>query len=130
MKLKFSNPFTKIGAGVSAYLMAANAYAQGTVGFGSMATAVAGNFWEATDVVSTASYVVGAGFGMAGVMKLKQHAESPGNVSINAGLGRIGAGASLVALPWVINTAFNTAGVGDQSASTGVVNSSGNRFVN
>ncbi len=127
MKLKISNPFTTIGAGVSAYLMAANAYAQAQ-GIGVMATSVAGNFWQATDVISAASYVVGAGFGMAGVMKLKQHAESPGNVSINAGLGRIGAGASLVALPWVVQTAFGTAGVSDQNTVTGVTDASTNRF--
>jgi hypothetical protein len=129
MKFKFSNPFIKLSAGVSAYLMAANAHAAPagpTVG--SMATNIAANVWQFTDAISTAAVVVGTGFGMAGVYKLKQHAESPGNVSINAGLGRIAAGAGLIGLPFVINSTFNTLGVSDQATGTGVTGSSLNRF--
>ncbi len=128
MKLKISNPYTKICAGFSSYLIASNAHAQ-TTSLGTMATAVAGNFWQATDVISTASYVAGACFGMTGVLKLKAHAEAPANVPINAGLGRLAAGAGLVAVPFVINSTFNTAGAGgEQGTTTGITNSSSDRF--
>ena len=128
MKLKISNPYTKLGAGISASLIAMNAHAQSTASLGSMATAVSGNIWQATDVISTASYVAGACFGMTGILKLKAHADAPANVPITAGMGRLAAGAGLVGVPLVINSVFNTAGVSDQNSTTGITNSSSDRF--
>ena len=126
MKIKISNPLVKLSAGISAYLMSANAYAQDSLS--SVSQMASSNLYQVSDIISTASYVVGAGFGMAGVVALKAHSENPGQTPVSKGAGRIAAGAGLVALPWVINTAFNSIGTnGNETTAVGVTGSS-NRF--
>ena len=126
MKIKISNPLMKFSAGISAYLMSANAYAATGDSLSSVSQMASSNLYQVSDIISTASYVVGAGFGMAGVVALKAHSENPGQTPVSKGAGRIAAGAGLVALPWVINTTFNSIGI-TESATTGVTGSS-NRF--
>jgi hypothetical protein len=124
MKLKpnFSHLATRLAAVVTAYFMVENVQAQAAGdSLSVVASNVSTNLYQVTDVISTCSYVAGAGLGMAGVLKLKAHAENPGNHSIAAGGGRIAAGAACVALPWVINTAFNSIGTsGNETTGTGI----------
>ena len=60
------------------------------------------------NIVAGLFYIGGAALIGAGALKLKTHAETPGQVPLGHGLGRIGAGAALIALPafgtWLNNT--------------------------
>ncbi len=108
--MKLNNLTLKLSAAVSTYLMASSAaHAQASII--NVSGQVSSNIYAVTDVVSTGSYLTGAGFAMAGVMSLKKHAENPGQEPVSKGVGRIAAGAALGALPWVVNTAFNSMGV-------------------
>ena len=60
------------------------------------------------NIVAGAFYVGGAALIGAGALKLKAHSENPGQTPLGHGLGRVGAGAGLVALPsfaqWLIQS--------------------------
>lgn len=63
-------------------------------------------------LISTAAYIAGAGLGVAGVLKLKQHVDNPGQVALKDGLVRLGAGGGLLALPFVLESMTGTIGSG------------------
>ena len=71
-------------------------------------------------VVAGAFYIGGAALIGAGALKLKAHAENPGQHPIGHGLGRIVSGSALIALPafatW-LNSSLNI-GTGNFSANT------------
>ncbi len=113
MKLTLTNPMTKLGAAVSTYLLASSAYAQTGTDVSSMSSAAASNIYATTEVLSTISYVIGAFFGLVGIMSLKAHADNPGQVPMGKGIGRLAVGALLCALPFALNTAFNSMGVNE-----------------
>jgi hypothetical protein len=52
-------------------------------------------------LISTVCWVGGAGLGVAGIFKLKQHVDSPAQVAMKDGLVRLGAGGGLLAFPFV-----------------------------
>ena len=52
-------------------------------------------------MIQTVAYVGGIGLGVAGVFKLKQHVDNPGQTPMKDGLVRLGAGGGLLALPYV-----------------------------
>ena len=87
------------------------AFAQGAGGsdFGSTAAAfVTEELNYVPDLVSAMCYIGGIFLMISGTMKLKEHAENPGNVKMAVGLARLFAGSALVALPpftgWVVRT--------------------------
>jgi hypothetical protein len=117
--MKFTNPFTKLGASVSTFLMSQNAFAQAN-NLQTMSTFVSSQVYQVTDLITTGAYVAGAGLGMAGILKLKAHAENPGQHPISQGAGRLIAGGALVALPWMVNNAVGTLGSNANTTGTGV----------
>jgi len=60
-------------------------------------------------LLSYASYVIGGVLVIAGVMKFKHHAENPTNAPLAHGFSRVGAGAALLALPYLMGLANSTA---------------------
>jgi hypothetical protein len=126
MKLTIKNPLMKLSAIVSTYFVSSSAFAQSDSFIGVSQTA-SSNIYAATNVISTASYVCGAAFATGGLLSFKKHAENPAQEPINKGIGRVAVGAGLCALPFVINTAFNSMGV-DENASVGITNASGPRL--
>ena len=61
-------------------------------------------------LLSYASYAIGGVLVVAGVMKFKHHAENPTNAPLAHGFARVGAGAALLALPFLMGLAeFGTA---------------------
>lgn len=58
-----------------------------------------GNF---QNLISTVCWIGGAGLGVAGIFKLKQHVDNPGQVPMKDGLIRLGAGGALLAFPFVM----------------------------
>ena len=64
------------------------------------------------ELISTVAYIGGAGMGVAGVLKLKQHVDNPGQNPLKDGLVRLGAGGGLLALPFVLESMTSTIGTG------------------
>ncbi len=52
-------------------------------------------------MVQTVAYIGGIALGVAGIFKLKQHVDNPGQTPMKDGLVRIAAGGGLLALPYV-----------------------------
>lgn len=70
------------------------------------------------NLISTVAYLGGCGLGVAGVFKLKQHVDNPGQTPMKDGLVRLGAGGGLLALPFMTEAMTNTVSGGD--SSTGI----------
>ncbi|MEZ0225326.1 MAG: hypothetical protein ACAH83_12290 [Alphaproteobacteria bacterium] len=79
------------------------AYAGTAVTFQTMSRniiAAAGSFQS---LISTVCWIGGAGLGVAGIFKLKNHVDNPGQTAMKDGLIRIGAGGGLLAFPFIQN---------------------------
>lgn len=53
------------------------------------------------NLISTVCFLGGSGLGVAGIYKLKQHVDNPGNTPMKDGLVRLGAGGGLLAFPFI-----------------------------
>lgn len=78
-----------------------HAEATGALTFKNMTT----NIMEASSgfqgLISTVCWLGGAGLGVAGIFKLKQHVDNPGQTPMKDGLVRLGAGGGLLAFPFI-----------------------------
>ena len=54
-------------------------------------------------LISTVCWIGGAGLGVAGIFKLKQHVDNPGNTPLKDGVMRLAAGGALLSLPFMMN---------------------------
>ena len=70
------------------------------------------------NIIAGLFYIGGAAMIGAGALKLKQHAENPVQTSLGHGLGRIGAGAALIALPAFGNWLNGSLGIGSNPATS------------
>ena len=64
------------------------------------------------NLISIVAYIGGTGLGVAGVFKLKQHVDNPGQVAMKDGLIRLGAGGGLLGLPFLTEAMTDAAGGG------------------
>ena len=62
----------------------------------------------------SAAYVMGVGFAIAGLFKLKEHVDDPGGSAMKDALIRLGLAGALLILPFVINTSADTFGGDDE----------------
>lgn len=69
------------------------------------------------NLISTVAYIGGVGMGVAGVFKLKNHVDNPGQVPMKDGLVRLGAGGGLLTLPYLTKVMQGT--IGDGGATGG-----------
>jgi len=76
-------------------------------------------------MIQTVAYVGGIGLGVAGVFKLKQHVDNPGQTPMKDGLVRLGAGGGLLALPYVTSAMMGSI---DNGANTALTEASGGSF--
>lgn len=60
-------------------------------------------------LLSFASYVIGGVLVIGGVMKIKHHTEQPTQTPLSHGIARLGAGSALLALPYLMGLANQTA---------------------
>ncbi len=60
------------------------------------------------NTIQTVAYVAGAGLGVTGVFKLKQHVDNPGQTPLKGGLMNLAAGGSLLAMPFLMQTMQGT----------------------
>lgn len=70
------------------------------------------------NIVAGLFYIGGSAMIGAGALKLKAHAENPLQEPLGKGLGRIGAGAALIALPAFGQWLNNTLAIGSTAATS------------
>lgn len=73
------------------------------------------------NMISTVCWLGGAGLGVAGIFKLKQHVDNPGQTPMKDGLVRIGAGGGLLAFPFIQNAMSGSIANGATGAIDGNV---------
>ena len=74
------------------------------------------------NLLATVAYVGGAGLGIAGIYKLKQHVDAPQQTPMKDGLIRLGAGGGLLALPIVLEAMSETIGAGGTTPTETLTN--------
>lgn len=117
----------KIAAALTAGLMVSGsgfAQAAGANNFKDMTSNINDSASQFPTLISTVSYVGGIGLGVAGIFKLKQHVENPGQTAMKDGLIRLGAGGGLLVLPYVTELMMGTIANGQTTgigANTGDV---------
>ncbi len=95
-----------------------SAFAQNTGGADTLTT-LAGNIADGSGglikLITMVSYVGGIGLGVAGIFKLKQHVDNPGQTPMKDGLVRLGAGGGLLSLPFMTDAMQGTISAGQNT---------------
>jgi hypothetical protein len=86
----------------------AEAFANGANNLGTVTDKMTSGIQNMPKLINYASYTGGAAFGVAGILKLKQHVDNPGSVAMKDGVMRLAAAGGLLALPVMTNTIQNT----------------------
>jgi hypothetical protein len=76
------------------------------------------------NLISTVAYCGGIGLGVAGIFKLKQHVDQPGQHPMKDGLVRLGSAGALLSLPFMTEAMSNSVSDGN----SGKVNASDLQF--
>lgn len=104
----------KLAAALTAGLLMGSGTAQagggglGATNFTQVTDAITSSSSNLPNLISTVAYVGGLGLGVAGIFKLKQHVDNPGQTPMKDGLIRLGAGGGLLALPAVVDAMQGT----------------------
>lgn len=102
--------FRKLAAAMTTgYLMAesAPAFATATT-IRDMSNNIVTSAGSFQNLISTVCWIGGSGLGVAGIFKLKQHVDNPGQTPMKDGLIRIGCGGGLLAFPFIQNAMQGT----------------------
>ncbi len=92
----------KLAAAMTAgVLMGESTSAHANTTFSTIADNIVTSTASLPSLISTVAYIGGIGLGVAGIFKLKQHVDNPGQTPMKDGLVRLGAGGGLLALPYL-----------------------------
>lgn len=103
----------KLAAAVSAAVLvstASDANAAAGTGFSAVSDNIVTSASKFPNLISTVAYIGGIGLAVAGVFKLKQHVDNPGQTPMKDGLVRLGVGGGLLALPALTTAMTETVG--------------------
>ncbi len=62
------------------------------------------------DLIATVAYIAGIGLGVAGIFKLKEHVDNPGQTDLKSGLIRLASGGGLLTLPYITDAMMHSVG--------------------
>lgn len=100
---------TKLAAVLTAGALVGMGTAEaGSSNFSTVADNITESATKLPDLISTVAYIGGCGLGVAGVFKLKNHVDNPGQTPMKDGLVRLGAGGGLLALPFLTQAMSNS----------------------
>lgn len=88
-------------------------------GLSTIAENVTTNLGSIATLISAASYIVGIGFALSGMVKFKAHRDNPTQVPLSAPIVLLFVGIGLVFLPSIINSAGTTLFGGDGKIVSG-----------
>mgnify|MGYP005846529323 CR=1 FL=1 len=72
-------------------------------GVGHVSEELTKSLWGLPLLMTSAAYIMGIGFIIAGLIKLKQYVDDPDRAFMKDALIRLGVGVGLIFLPWFIN---------------------------
>lgn len=78
--------------------------------FGDIAENIIDSLESLPGLISGLAYLGGLGFGVLGVLKIKDHVDNPQQTQLKDGAIRLAAGGSLFALPIIYEASLNTIG--------------------
>ena len=78
-----------------------DAHAQTATTFADMARNIILAVSGSNNLISTVCWIGGAGLGVAGIFKLKNHVDNPAQTPMKDGLVRLGCGGALLAFPFI-----------------------------
>ena len=119
------NVQVKLAAAITTFLLGSPAMAND---FSTVSQNIVDSSSKLPNLISTVAYVGGVGLGVAGVFKLKQHVDNPGQTPMKDGLARLGAGGGLLALPFITQAMTETIGTGGTKASPAALQFSAAKF--
>lgn len=105
----------KLAAALTAGMLAGSSdafAAGGGTNFQDVSNNIMASSQDFPNLISTVSYIGGIGLGVAGIFKLKEHVDNPGQAKMKDGLVRLGAGGGLLALPFITDAMTGTIGTG------------------
>ena len=108
----------RLAAAMTAGVLMGGSQAHAAVDIGNVADNITNSSTTLPNLISTVAYVGGIGLGVAGVFKLKQHVDNPGQVAMKDGLIRLGAGGALLALPFLTDVMTGTVAQGAGTGAT------------
>ncbi len=85
----------------------------GSNDFSSIASNITTSIQDLPGLLTGVSYMIGILLGVLGILKIKDHVESPSNTKIQEGAIRLAAGGGLFALPIVFEAMRETVGDGN-----------------
>jgi len=91
------------------FLVSMHGAAEATT-FNTVASNTVSNTNTAANIVTYVSYIGGAILAALGIVDLKKHVENPGQNPMKNGLAKLGFGAMLIALPFIVNATIGTMG--------------------
>jgi len=94
-----------------------SAQAQQGVNFTDVTTNLTDSASNLPNLISSVAYISGIGMGVAGIFKLKQHVDNPGNAPMKDGLVRLGAGGGLLSLPYLTEAMMGSVGSGSSTGA-------------
>lgn len=108
-----------------AHAITTGGYRSGSNDFSTIARNITYSIEEIPGLVSGVSYLIGLLLGVQGILKLKDHVESPQDEGLKGGATHLLAGGSLFALPIIYEAMGNTIGVnsGAMATMTPILNS-------
>lgn len=104
----------RIAAAVTAGVLAGQTTSAHAVNFTDVSHNIVDSSSGIPQMISTVAYIGGIGLGVAGIFKLKQHVDNPGQVALKDGLVRLGAGGGLLALPFLTEAMTGNIAAGSQ----------------
>lgn len=66
-------------------------------------------------LINLFGYIGGSGLAVAGIFKLKQHVDNPGQTPMKDGVMRLAAGGALLSLPFMVNVMQGSIGQGQSN---------------
>ncbi len=108
MHYKFAGTMT-VGA-----LALSSGKAQAANNFSNIAQNVTKSIESLPGLLTALTYLFGLLIAVLGILKIKDHVENPSQTPLKDGAIRLAIGGALFALPIVMESVFNTVGVGNQ----------------
>ncbi len=107
----------KLAAAITASAFLGTGSEAHATGFQGISATIRDSVSDVPKLLTVMSYLVGIGFAIAGVLKLKAHVDNP-QTPLKDGVMRLGAGGALLALPVLIEAMQGSIGSGGASGTT------------
>lgn len=120
MFTKTKTSYYKLGAAMTAGMLATSGSAQAANNFGSIASNINVSISSLPGLISALAYLFGVLLAVLGIMKIKDHVENPTQTPLKDGAIRLAAGGALFAVPIILEAMSETidAGGSGSGAST------------